>query len=49
MASLAISGIALVGVAPAASAATQIGTPPGALVHLCITINGVLDTVCIDI
>lgn len=50
MASLAVSAVALVGLAPAASAATtQIGTPPGALVHVCITITALDQTICVDL
>ena len=50
MASLAVSAVALVGLAPAASAATtQIGNPPGALVHVCVTVTALNQTVCIDI
>ena len=49
-ASLAIAAVALVGLAPAAGAVTNIGTtPPGTLAHVCVTIRGVLDTTCVNV
>ena len=50
LASLAASAVGLVALAPMASAGTtQIGTPPGKIVHVCLTITAANSTICIDI
>ena len=51
-ATASVMGVAGLGVAMAtpAAATTQIGTPPGALVHICLTISPATSPlICIDI